>query len=335
MDTRQKRRPGEQRRRPPIDSAGRKQAAPSRSKGRPAAPVRRSRPSTAPQRRKRSAPDVVYTPPKPFSRGQLLLRLATVVAVVLALTMGMSIFFKVKTITVSGTKKYTAWDVRQASGIQEGESLLTLGKARIGGRIKAALPYVDTWRIGIKLPDTVNIEIKELDVVYAIRSQDGLWWLITSTGTVVEQVDSAKAGEYTKVLGVQLALPAVGQQAQAAELAVPEDPTGGTDGTQATDITKPVTVKEGERLAAALTILQELENNGIIGGTASVDVSNLGQLVLWYGQQFEVRLGDTSQLSYKVSCMKKAVEQMGDYQSGVLDISFTIWPDQVGYTPAD
>ena len=34
-----------------------------------------------------------------------------------------------------------------------------------------------------------------------------------------------------------------------------------------------------------------------------------------------------------VDCMNDAILQMSDYQSGVLDISFTIWPNQVGYTP--
>ena len=43
--------------------------------------------------------------------------------------------------------------------------------------------------------------------------------------------------------------------------------------------------------------------------------------------------GDTSRLDYKVDCMNDAILQMSDYQSGVLDISFTIWPNQVGYTP--
>ena len=37
--------------------------------------------------------DVVYIPPKPFQRGRFLLRLATVTAVVLAVVLGMSIFF--------------------------------------------------------------------------------------------------------------------------------------------------------------------------------------------------------------------------------------------------
>lgn len=276
--------------------------------------------------RPRPTPEVVYTPPKPFSRNRLLLHLATIVAVVIAVIFGMSIFFKVENVVVSGTRTYSAWAVREASGIQQGDNLLTFSKPKASGLIRAALPYVKSVRIGIKLPDTVNIEIVETDVVYSVRDGGGYWWLMTSEGRVVEQVDSAKAGEYTTALGVQLANPAVNQDAVAVEQAPAEtDPSTGE--------TVPVTVRGSQRLEAVLSILQYLEQNGIIGQAASVDVSDLGRIKLWYGQQYEVILGDNTQLSYKISCLKSAVDQMDEYQNGVLDISFTTWPDQVGYTP--
>lgn len=330
-----------------VPNAGRTAAAGSQKSGK-AAGQRKSRtngkrrrapavkaPQQAPAqtkpRRTRPAPRIVYTAPKPFSRNRLLLRLATVVAVVLALTFGVSIFFKVDTVTVSGNQKYTAWDVFEASGIQKGDNLLTFGEARAKARIIAALPYVDHVRIGIKLPDTVNIEIKELDVVYSIRDQSGNWWLITSGGTVVEQVDSAGAGQYTQILGVLLSLPRAGERVAALEPIVSSVITDSADGE--TETTAPVTVLGSEQLDTALSILQYMEANGIIGEAASVDVTDLSQIVIWYGQRYQVKLGDTTQLNYKISCMKEAVDELGDYQAGELDISFTIWPDSVGFTP--
>ena len=121
---------------------------------------------TAPRRKDPDA-EIVYTPSAPFNRGRFALRLATVVAVVLALLFGMSIFFKVANVTVSGNQKYSAWDISQAAGIQEGENLLTLSKARVSGNIISQLPYVKSVRIGIKLPDTVNIEITERAAILA------------------------------------------------------------------------------------------------------------------------------------------------------------------------
>ena len=76
-----------------------------------------------------------------------------------------------------------------------------------------------------------------------------------------------------------------------------------------------------------------LENNEILGKIASVDVTDLSDIQLWYGQQYQVELGDASRLEYKISYMKAAIAQMADYQSGVLDVSFKIWTDEAGYTP--
>ena len=290
-------------------------------------PSGRRRTSTAAPRQKIKHPEIIYTPPKPFSRNRFLLRLATVVAVVLAVTFGMSIFFKVKTVTVSGANLSSPWTVREASGIEEGEGLLTLNQPRASGRITAALPYVKSARIGIKLPDTVNIEIVETEVVYSIQAQDNTWWLISSQGKVIEKTDAVKAGDYTKVLGVKLAAPLADQPAEAVE----ENATAGTE--DPTQTAAPVTVTGARRLETALELLQCLEANGFIGDTASVDVSNLQSLVVWYGTRYEVQLGDGTNLDYKIRCMKEAIEQMSQYQSGALDISFTIWEDKVVYTP--
>lgn len=275
---------------------------------------------------KKPTPEVVYTPARPFSRNRFLLKLLTVVAVVVAIIFGTSIFFKVDTFVVSGANKYTPWQVREASGIREGDNLLTFGVPAACGRIKTALPYVEDVRIGIELPDTVHIEIVERNVVYAIGAEDGSHWLITSTGSIVEQTSASSVGGYTQVLGVTLADPAQGGQARAASEPQETLPEGETaPAVQGVD--------PAQKLSAALSILQYLEANGVIGEAASVDVSDVGNLELWYGQQYQVLLGDVSRLDYKIECMKAAIDQMDSYQSGVLDVSFKIWTDQPSYSP--
>ncbi len=326
METKEKRRPAEPRR----------QGAPKRAAGSPnqrkttrgaAATKTRTRRVAAP---KKPTPDVVYTQPDPFNKGRFMLRLATVVAVVLALLFGMSIFFKVETVTVAGMNKYTAWDVREASGIQEGENLLTISEAKISSSIRSKLPYVDTVRVGIKLPDTVRIEVKELDVVYAIEAADGSWWLMRADGGIVEKSNSADAAQHTMIQGVKLEAPVVGEQAVAAK-PQPETVEGGE--------TVPVTADAEEQLRTVISVLQYLEGHRIIGEAASLNVSDLAAIELWYGTRFQVLLGDTTQLKYKIGLVKTTIDEyMQTYDSGVLDASLTIQPDpekeyQVIYTP--
>ena len=289
----------------------------------------RKRETQAAKRRKQAerdnTPAVIYTQPAAFNRNRLLIQLMTVTAVVAALVMALSVFFKVNTITVSGAEVYSPWSIREASGIQEGDNLLTFSRARASAQIRAALPYVDKVRIGIKLPETVIIYIEELDVAYAIKSSDGDWWLINSGGRVVEQVDGVTASNYTQVLGVTIANPVVNENAVATEIAPTE--------TDASGEPIPLLVTGAQRLFSALQILKALEANDIVGEAASVDVSYIESVVLWYGTRYQVNLGDTNRMEYKIACMNDTILQLSDYQSGILDVSFTIWPNQVGYTP--
>lgn len=294
------------------------QKAPKRRVSRPKAPMQ----------------PVIYTQPKVFNRNRFIIQMISLVAVVLAAVLCLSIFFKVKTVTVSGADAYSAWAIREASGIQEGDNLLTFGKARACAKIKAELPYVDTVRIGIKLPDTVNIVIEEIDVVYSIQDSDGIWWLITSEGKIMEQSDAAGASEYTKVLGVTLYNPEPEKQAVAfqnlPEAQETEDETLPEGETQ---LPTPVVVTEQQKLDAALNILQALELNEVVGEAASVNVADLTRIELWYGTRYQVNLGDTNNMDYKIACLKYTVRSLSDYDSGELDISFTTWPDKVTYSP--
>lgn len=279
------------------------------------------------QRRSVRRPDeqLIYTKPKAFNRNRLLLQLATVLAIVLAVVFGMSIFFKVETVNVTGVRKYTEYEIFEASGVSKGENLLSLSKAGISSRIMQKLPYVNSVRVGIQLPGTVNVEVEELTICYAVQALDESWWLMDSHGKVVEKISGGEAAAYTKVLGVVLQDPVSAEQAVAYEPAPTETAPSGE--------TVPVTVTGAQRLSTAITLLQFMEQNGIMGQAASVDVTDMGALEMWYGEQYQITLGDQSDIAYKLKMVKGAIDQMGDYRSGNLDVSFEIRPDEVIYTP--
>lgn len=268
-----------------------------------------------PQQRKHT-PEVVYTPAKAFNRRKLLLHILTITAVSFAIFLGLSIFFKVDTILVSGCEKYSQWTVQEASGIEQGDSLLFFGQASAAGKIIDALPYVKSVRFDVRLPGTVTIILEEAPVAYAMQDASGFWWLITAEGRVAERVDSAQAGNHTRISGVLLQSPTVGVDAQAAE----REPEGSA-------------VTSADRLQTALLIAQMLEKNELLGVVASVDVSNLQALEMWYGTRFQVKLGNSENIDYKLAAVKSTVAELSQYQTGILDASFTTFPNSVGYLP--
>lgn len=284
-------------------------------------------------RPKQPTPAVIYTQPAAFNRNRLIVQLITVTAVVLALVIGLSVFFKVEHIYVSGAEVYSESSITEVCGISKGDNLLTFSHARAAALIQANRPYVREVRFGIKLPDTVNIIIEEDDVVYAIKDQTGQWWLMNSSGRVVEQGNNTKVANNTQILGVALQDPVPNERGVALESApaAEEDATAAEGETAPSSV--PVTTTGAQRLDAALQILKALEDNDIVGSAASVDVSRIDDIILWYGTRYQVNLGDNTRLEHKIACMNAVIAQMSEYQSGVLDCSFTIWPNQVGYTP--
>lgn len=272
----------------------------------------------------RQHPEVTYTPPVPINRKKLLIRLLTVMEAALALFLGCTVFFRVKDVTVTGTERYTAWSIREASGIEEGSSLLAFGKTRAAGKIMESLRYVKSVRIGITLPDTVNIHIEELEVVYGAQDAADGWWLMSCDGRVVEQTTEAKARETTLLKGFRLKSPVAGENAIAQEFEQPEDAE------------TPILIRDQERLEAALSVITQLERNEILGDAASVDVTDPANIQLWYKDDYQVLLGDPDRMDEKIMMMNRVIrqhDQEGGYQSGVLDISLTTTPDGVGYTP--
>jgi len=299
----------------------RKGNAPQNSRSRSRVPVRRKRPEQkpAPQTVAEEIPEVHYTMPKPFSRNGFLMKLATVAAVVAAIIMCLSLFFRVEEVVVSGMDKYTPWMIKEASGISDGDSLLSVSDARVSGNIISALPYVKEVRVGIKLPGTVHIEITELETTYAIGATDGSWWLITSEGRVVERIQASAAAAYTRIFGVQVSDPKEDQVVQAAEEAAQTpDPTEGTG----IPLPTAARITGADRLEAVITILTALEDNGVIGQIASIDVTNINDITMEYGQRLHVVLGTEENLDYKVQYMALAIGQMEEYETGELDVSF-------------
>src|SRR5699024_6455576 len=135
-------------------------------------------------------------------------------AICVCLIAALTLFFRVDVIEVTGGQRYTAQQIRDASGIQEGDNLLLLNKYNASGSIAAELPYIEEIRIHKELPDTLRIEVTECRTPVAVV-QDGAAWLISSGGVsgkgrIVDRKDASAAADYAVVTGCALRAPSVG-----------------------------------------------------------------------------------------------------------------------------
>lgn len=165
-----------------------------------------------------------------------LYRLLSVLVICGVIVVALTLFFRVDTVVVTGTQRYTQQEVIDATGIKTGDNLFLMNKYDVAQNIVGELPYIEEIRINRKLPDTLLIQVEECGTPLALV-QDGSAWLISSTGKIVDQKTAAEAADYGTIDGCEL-LGTVGGVLHRAENGVrhaavqPIEAAGGAGGQQ-------------------------------------------------------------------------------------------------------
>jgi len=209
------------------------------------------------------------------------------------------VFFRVDKIEVTGNVRYTPEEVADASGITLGDVLMGVNKTRAASRILVKLPYVKQVEVAKLLPGTVRFTLVECRAVAAAESEFGVRWLINQDGKLLEALDNDAEITYPLIQGTVLELPNAGDQV------VYDDP---------------------ERGAQATEILQEVLSAGLQDQIRLIDVTDESQIVLSYDDRVEVRIGDITDVGYKLQYMILAMEHLGAEARGMLDLSFSEGP---------
>ena len=235
--------------------------------------------------------------PTPPRRTGFWFRFLTMAAVVLAVVCCMTLFFQVREIQVTGNHIYTTEQIVDACGISRGDNLVTIKKANAASLIRSTLPFVETVHIERCLPDTVEITVTESDVTFAIRAQNETYYLMNTQGKILQEIQTANATDYPNVEGLTVSEPTIGTSVY-----VPEEETENRD--------------------AALTLMQLLSDYGIAGAVRQIDVTKPYDLRLYYGSQFEVLLGSSDNLAYKIEYLGEVIQKLGEDKAGIIDLTF-------------
>ena len=224
---------------------------------------------------------------------KLLSVLVTCAVIVVALTL----FFRVETIVVTGTERYTQEEVAAASGVELGDNLFLLNKPTVNQRIREALPYVErVKRINRKLPDTLLIEVKECGEPLAVL-QDGFAWLVSPGGKIVEQRSASQAGDYPVISGCQLLAPTVGTpMALATEYAAQQQ--------------------------SLLDLLDALEQAGMMDQVEGIRLDDLSVLVMEYGGRFTVEMPYGADYPRKLRALQSVIDKLETNQTGTVELTW-------------
>lgn len=201
---------------------------------------------------------------------KLLAALVICGAVVAALTL----FFRVDAIVITGAERYTQEEIIQATGLEAGDNLFLLNKYAIAEDLLKKLPYIAQVRINRELPETLYIEVAETRAALAVV-QDGMAWLVSPEGKLVEQRTADAAGELPQVTGCQLLAPSV-----ASFLALPAE--------------------RSIQQESLLALLAALEDGGLLEQVQGIHMEDLSYLTMDYTQRFRVELPYSADYAYKL-----------------------------------
>lgn len=222
---------------------------------------------------------------------KFLVTLSICAVVVLALTL----FFRVDAVTVTGNVRYTAQQVREASGVESGDNLFLLNKYEIAGRILEKLPYAEEVRINRRLPDTLLINVTEC-VHTAAVAQGGTTWLISPGGKIVEAVKGVPAGDQCVLDGIELLSPSVG-----------------------TDIV--LDTGEESRQESLLALLDALERAGLTEKASAIHLGEEAALTMEYADRFTVVMPWGADYVRQLKYLTAVEDSLETNQTGTIDLT--------------
>lgn len=261
-------------------------------------------------------------------RGHLgpLFKLLCVLAVIVALTIGATVFFQVETVAVSGNSRYTEEEVIQATGIQIGDNLFHMNKYQIAQQVLRALPYTKELTIRRSPPSTIVITVTEWDAVARVAAP--------SPGTVVSEEDLAALkdreddsdqtgasavaeGDWLISVGGKLLEPAPPDSTAILVTGItPLMPRAGT--------MLELPQAEQAKRDALLSLLSELEALEMMDQVSSIELGST-QVLMRYRDRFNVKMLLNADFRYKLRALELAVadaeEKRGDQTAGTFDLT--------------
>lgn len=256
------------------------------------------------------------TPRRNRGRFGPLFKLLCAAAVIVAMTVGATVFFRVETVTVTGNQRYTQEEIVAASGIQLGDNLYSLNKVRIDRSLRTTLPYIGKLTINRALPSTIVITVTEWEAVAQVAPPDSEQaaayraaagehavstaqesWLISVKGKLLEPAPADSTA--ISVTGLTALAPQAGSF-----LEVPET--------------------EQTRLEALTGLLEALETRETLREVSAIRLESTC-LVARYAGRFDVKMKLNADFDYDVRLMQSVREQVeiqqGEDAAGSIDLT--------------
>lgn len=230
--------------------------------GRPASP-QQGKP--APRRRRRRGSYVLYY-------GAVLF-----FVLALAITLSLTVFFKITAVEVTGTDRYPNEQLVLATGVEVGDNLLRINKKAISDRL-TQYPYIESVEVKRAFPPKVVVTITEATPLAAV-GQPGNYVLVSTQGRILETNLTAVPDGVIAAAGPAL-------EGQAGDMVA----------------------EEQEEYIAMLVYLREAILATGFDKITAVDVTDRLNIVVTYDGRVTIQLGSESNLERKLAMVYTVLE---------------------------
>lgn len=299
------------------------------------------------------------------NRGRLgpLFKLLCLLALVVALTAGATVFFRVEVVAVSGNSRYTQEEIVEVSGLKKGDNLYGWNKFKVAQQLRQTLPYIGEVTIRRSLPSTVVITVTEWDAVAkiepptaeqltALRSEMAQGGEEGSGDTSEPAEKDSSKGDTSggdaseESTGTDQTLAAVAQESWLISVKgkLLEPAPAGSGAISVTGLAAlvpqagtslAVPQSQQTKLDALLSLLEAMEQAGMTQDFSSIALGST-QMELRYLDRFTIKVDMTADFSYELQVIKTVREDIeqkhGPEASGTMDLTQEDY--QVVYDPA-
>ena len=222
--------------------------------------------------------------------------LGIIIIIAVAVTLSLTVFFRIDNVAVTGDEIYNNEDVIAASQINIGDNMFMTSKKKTASGIECTLPYVESAEIKRNLSGTITIKITAATAKLAIDNGDS-FTLVSDKGKVLED-GLMTIGDGIIIIDSSPVISAV---------------PGET-----------VEFQDNDDLGIIKNVLTLLESNELSGIT-SIDVSNHSNIKMVYKERVTVLLGLSSSVNDKMDFVKAALTRLdSDNPDFTGSIDFTI-----------
>lgn len=207
--------------------------------------------------------------------------------------LSLTVLFKIETVRVEGTSRYTVQQIVAASGVRKGDNLFLTRVSEAAKSIPKKLPYVGSASVVRKFPATIVIRVGQEPVCGAIASSGK--YVVIGAETKVLEVDSSQPKGCALIKGLSV------RKAEAGSPVV---------------LDKSFASNSFHETVSALTAEK-------LTGITGMDFSSPSKILVEYQQRVKINFGLPSDLDYKVRYAKMLLEsgKITSKERGTLDLS--------------